>query len=241
MSKPDQLLTIKPPTELRFRGPFTDVVTSELTLSNPSDKILCFKIKTTAPRRYCVRPNSGVMVPNQNVTVSVMLQPFDFDPNEKNKHKFMVQSIVIPKADIDLEAVWKASDTATVMDTKLKCVFEWPANQAPAPVSQEKVEAAAPENKPIKSTAPQVGEEKLEMRDLDTVVQECKQLRREVGSLRAENTQLRTDGVRQRRVEGGQPMKTVSPTVTETKPMLPSTMIILAIFILGFLIGKYLF
>lgn len=51
-------------------GPFTDVVTSELTLSNPSDKILCFKIKTTAPRRYCVRPNSGIMIPNQNVTVS---------------------------------------------------------------------------------------------------------------------------------------------------------------------------
>lgn len=190
-----------------------------------------------------MRPNSGVMVPNQNVKVSVMLQPFDFDPNEKNKHKFMVQSIVIPKADVDLEAVWKESDAGNVMDTKLKCVFEWPANQAPAPASasQEKVESTSTESKPMKSTIPPAAEEKLEARDLDTVIQECKQLRREVGSLRAENTQLRTDGVRQRRGEGGQPMKTVSPTVTETKPMLPSTMIILAIFILGFLIGKYVF
>ncbi|XP_030841692.1 vesicle-associated membrane protein-associated protein A-like, partial [Strongylocentrotus purpuratus] len=140
----DQLLAIKPPTELRFRGPFTDVVTSELTLSNPSDKIISFNIKTTTPRRYCVRPNSGIMIPNQNVTVSVMLQPFDFDPNEKYNHKFMVQSIVIPKADIDLEAVWKASDIAAIMDTKLKCVFEWPSNQTPAPASQDQLLAIKP-------------------------------------------------------------------------------------------------
>lgn len=26
----------------------------------------------------------------------VCLQPFNFDPNEKNKHKFMVQSLVVP-------------------------------------------------------------------------------------------------------------------------------------------------
>lgn len=244
MSKPDQLLEIKPPVELRFRGPFTDVVTSELTLSNPSDKILCFKIKTTAPRRYCVRPNSGVITPKQTVTVSVMLQPFDFDPNEKNKHKFMVQAIIIPNADVDLEGVWKATDTSNVMDTKLKCVFEWPANQAPAAASTEKAEAAPVDNKTFKTasaTAPQEGEEKTEARDVPTLLQENNQLRREVGGLRAENTQLRTDGVRQRRVEGGRSMTSVAPSVTETKPMLPSTMILLAIFFLGFLIGKYVF
>ena len=57
------------------------------------------------------------------------------------------------------------------------------------------VETASSESKPIQSTVPQVGEEKLETRDLDTVVKECKQLRREVGSLRAENTQLRVRNV----------------------------------------------
>ena len=34
-----------------------------------------------------------------------MLQPFDFDPNEKNKHKFMVQALTIPSPDVDLENV----------------------------------------------------------------------------------------------------------------------------------------
>lgn len=34
-----------------------------------------------------------------------MLQPFDYDPNEKSKHKFMVQTIYAPSNITDLEAV----------------------------------------------------------------------------------------------------------------------------------------
>lgn len=58
-------------------GPFTDVVTSELKLVNPSEQKVCFKVKTTAPKRYCVRPNSGIIEPSQSVNVS-----------GKNKHNF---------------------------------------------------------------------------------------------------------------------------------------------------------
>ena len=32
-----------------------------------------------------------------NTFSAVMLQPFDYDPNEKNKHKFMVQSMFAPE------------------------------------------------------------------------------------------------------------------------------------------------
>lgn len=55
---------------LRPSGPFTDVVTTSLKLRNPSDKKVCFKVKTTAPRRYCVRPNSGVIDPGATVVIS---------------------------------------------------------------------------------------------------------------------------------------------------------------------------
>lgn len=34
-----------------------------------------------------------------------MLQPFDYDPNEKNKHKFMVQTVFAPTEDPDMETV----------------------------------------------------------------------------------------------------------------------------------------
>lgn len=40
---------------------------------------------------------------------TVMLQPFDYDPNEKSKHKFMVQSMVAPYDMTDMESVVSGS------------------------------------------------------------------------------------------------------------------------------------
>ncbi|KAG8456185.1 hypothetical protein GDO86_002109 [Hymenochirus boettgeri] len=70
MAKVEQVLQLEPQHELKFRGPFTDVVTTNLKLSNPTDKNVCFKVKTTAPRRYCVRPNSGVIDSGSSINVS---------------------------------------------------------------------------------------------------------------------------------------------------------------------------
>ncbi|XP_048696209.1 vesicle-associated membrane protein-associated protein A isoform X1 [Caretta caretta] len=126
LAKHEQILVLDPPTDLKFKGPFTDVVTTNLKLRNPSDRKVCFKVKTTAPRRYCVRPNSGIIDPGSSVTVSVMLQPFDYDPNEKSKHKFMVQTIFAPPSTSDMEAVWKEAKPDDLMDSKLRCVFEMP-------------------------------------------------------------------------------------------------------------------
>lgn len=53
-----------------FAGPFKDVVTSELKLTNPTEKRICFKVKTTAPKRYCVRPNSGILESKASVIVA---------------------------------------------------------------------------------------------------------------------------------------------------------------------------
>jgi len=36
---------------------------------------------------------------------SVSLQPFDFDPNEKNKHKFMVQTMIAPDGEINMDSL----------------------------------------------------------------------------------------------------------------------------------------
>ena len=91
----------EPPIELSFQGPFVTAVTSSMKLKNPSDKKVCFKIKTTAPKRYCVKPNSGVVDPTSEVQIAVSLQPFEYDPSEKNKHKFMVQSMFAPDGEID--------------------------------------------------------------------------------------------------------------------------------------------
>lgn len=97
-----------------------------MSLKNPTDKKILFKIKTTAPKKYCVRPNCGAIEAKSSIEIAskylqimsykiqrlsnwcfhlilVCLQPFVFDPNEKNKHKFMVQSLVAPDGEINAE------------------------------------------------------------------------------------------------------------------------------------------
>ncbi|CAO2593964.1 Vesicle-associated membrane protein-associated protein A [Lemmus lemmus] len=125
-AKTSQVLVLDPPRVLRFRGPFTVVVTTHLKLRNPSSRKVCFKMKSTNPRCYCVRPNRGVVEPGSTVTVATMLQPFRYDPSQEVKHKFMVQTMFAPPDTWDLETVWKKANPGEIMDSKLRCVFEMP-------------------------------------------------------------------------------------------------------------------
>lgn len=55
---------------MTFTGPFNVPVTSFMKLINPTDKKVMFKIKTTAPKKYCVRPNSGVLDANSTTEIA---------------------------------------------------------------------------------------------------------------------------------------------------------------------------
>ena len=39
------------------------------------------------------------MDPRDEIAIAVSLQPFEYDPAEKNKHKFMVQSMFAPEGE----------------------------------------------------------------------------------------------------------------------------------------------
>ncbi|EDX01252.2 vesicle-associated membrane protein-associated protein B/C [Drosophila yakuba] len=127
-------MTITPEHELRFVGPFNRPVVTIMTLRSNQGLPLVFKIKTTAPKRYCVRPNIGKIMPFRSTQVEICLQPFIYDQQEKNKHKFMVQSVIAPyDADLtDLNKLWKELEPEQLMDAKLKCVFEMPRAEANA-------------------------------------------------------------------------------------------------------------
>lgn len=141
-----------------FRGPFSEVVTSHLVLKNPSNQPVIFKVKTTAPKQYCVRPNSGIIAAHDEAIIAVMLQPFDINSPDKHKHKFMVQTMLAP-ADFEpdqLDTVWKNAAKSELMDSKLRCVFEEgePASadtttsDDPSQQEQPDNEAAAEEREP---------------------------------------------------------------------------------------------
>jgi hypothetical protein len=50
-------------------GPLTRIVKKDVQIRNPHSKPVAFKVKTTAPKLYCVRPNSEIIQPNSTMTV----------------------------------------------------------------------------------------------------------------------------------------------------------------------------
>lgn len=90
-------LELIPNGDLVFKGPFNVVSMTTLKLSNSGTERFAYKIKTTAPKRYCVKPNSGFLEPNNTANIQVMLQPQALNqPDDRNKHKFMVQWAAVP-------------------------------------------------------------------------------------------------------------------------------------------------
>ncbi|XP_041659260.1 VAMP (vesicle-associated membrane protein)-associated protein A, like [Cheilinus undulatus] len=242
MSKLDQVLILDPPADLRFKGPFTDVVTTNLKLKNPSDKRVCFKVKTTAPRRYCVRPNSGVIDAGATVIISVMLQPFDYDPNEKSKHKFMVQTIFAPPNVSDMDSLWKDAKPEDLMDSKLRCVFELPSendkvNDVEATKAAPVMNSVKAEPSPVPVTASPDDSE------MKKVLEKCKRLQAEMNKLAEENRQLKDEGLRMRKVPRSDHMTTNSTSLLgreASTASLPSLLVVIAAIFIGFFLGKFI-
>ena len=58
------------PKELLFSGPnHREPIARHLALTNPHNRDVCFKVKTTAPKRYYVRPNAARLRANTSDTV----------------------------------------------------------------------------------------------------------------------------------------------------------------------------
>lgn len=185
-NKLPQVLVITPQNEIRFQGPFTDVVTANLKLHNPSDKKVCFKVKTTAPKRYCVRPNSGVVEPSATITVSVMLQPIEGDASDKGKHKFMVQSMFAPDDVEDLDKLWGTAAPTDLMDSKLKCVFEEnPSTPEQPPVNTMEATQMESEKEPKSS----------QDTELKLLMEECKRLQSQNSKYKQQVDELTSQAV----------------------------------------------
>jgi len=250
MTKKEQILLIEPPIELSFQGPFVTAVTSSMKLKNPSDSKVCFKIKTTAPKKYCVKPNSGVVDPHSEVQIAVSLQPFEYDPAEKNKHKFMVQSMLAPDGEIDQDKLWKEADSSEMMDSKLKCVFLMPStDQLSTNGGDQKYEAKPGVYAAPVPSAPEPEKQiKSEGDGLGPAMAEIKKLNENLSQIRQENLLLKEETMRLKRIaaasEKPDSSSYSSTTVAAAGPVGEglSTLYIyaaLAILIIGIIFGKF--
>ncbi|KEF51691.1 uncharacterized protein A1O9_12326 [Exophiala aquamarina CBS 119918] len=117
------------PAELGFRRPFDREVTETLKLANPNSAPVAFKVKTTAPKQYCVRPNSGIIQPNDSVEVQVLLQAMKEEPplDAKCRDKFLVQSVLTSSdQDPNVTTLWQTVEKTakqSIQERKIRVNF----------------------------------------------------------------------------------------------------------------------
>ncbi|RKF75031.1 Vesicle-associated membrane protein-associated protein A [Golovinomyces cichoracearum] len=121
------------PRELCFQRPLTTEVSQTLNITNPNSTAVAFKVKTTAPKQYCVRPNSGRIEPGGNVKVIVLLQAMKEEPplDARCKDKFLVQSVAITGSidssdgEVTCQSIESAEKTA-IKETRIRVVYSDP-------------------------------------------------------------------------------------------------------------------
>ncbi|XP_065578430.1 vesicle-associated membrane protein-associated protein B-like [Artemia franciscana] len=207
MSHTMPLIAVEPENELRFKGPFNGPSTATMVISNKTEKRVCFKVKTTAPRKYCVKPTTGVLEANSSVTILVSLQPFDInDPAERGKHKFQVLSVAVPEGMINLDNVWKEVAPEDIHDWKLKCILDLPPHvEGIVPKKSPELGAAIeqPDATPprtqteLKQSSPQIEKKLLEADQ--RAVEEINRLREDIARMTQDNLKLREESIRMNR------------------------------------------
>lgn len=142
---PNSSVILEPAESLTFHLQPQVAPQAVLTIRNVSDeRKIAFKVKTTRPLRYLVRPNQGMLGPNGSASIMVILQQRDcdellrLDPSERqlSNDKFLVQSIYADDsfyelvktkstkemAD-DLTNMWAHTDKKSLSNKKLRCRF----------------------------------------------------------------------------------------------------------------------
>ncbi|EES12558.2 hypothetical protein BDA96_06G176300 [Sorghum bicolor] len=140
------LLEIEP-LELRFPFETKKQISCSMQLTNRTDDYIGFKVKTTSPKKYCVRPNSGIVPPRSTSDVIVAMQAQkEAPPDMQCKDKFLVQSVIVAEGTLvkDITGHMFLKESGNVVDeVKLKVVYV-PPPKPPSPVREGSEEGSSP-------------------------------------------------------------------------------------------------
>ncbi|ORE01963.1 VAMP-associated protein [Rhizopus microsporus var. microsporus] len=142
---------IEPSEQLLFHRPFTRISKESLFVKNTNDFPVIFKVKTTAPKQYCVRPNAGRIEPNSEIEVQIILQPFkeELPDDYKCKDKFLVQTAPLNPSleQQDITSMWshiESSDKQSMHQHKIKCAFGGPKEEESASTEKSTMVTSEP-------------------------------------------------------------------------------------------------
>lgn len=128
MAGPGHLVSVHPEEELKFQFELEKQSFCELKVTNNTEHCVAFKVKTTSPKKYFVRPNTGVIHPWDSSIIRVTLQAQkEYPPDMQCKDKFLLQSTtVVSKADVDNlpQDTFNKDNGKTVEECKLRVIYQ---------------------------------------------------------------------------------------------------------------------
>lgn len=129
-----EFVKVKPPEVLRFPLTYSDRPESQpLLLENVGEGEVAFKIKTTAPKSYSVRPNTGVIPGHGIKEVTITLHAMQSAPS--GNHKFSVQAMKLDDGETAESVDWATAQKmkGKVQDSRLNVEFLEEANMSDRP------------------------------------------------------------------------------------------------------------
>ncbi|KAJ8706633.1 hypothetical protein PYW07_012711 [Mythimna separata] len=121
---PGEMLRLVPNDTILFKTD-GDEISGQFAITNMDESAVSFKIRTTAPEKFRVRPSSGTLASGASQTVLIVVQP-GIQLRTVTKDRFLVMSIQIPKTDLtpkELTEIWQASTGSKTDEYRLKCQF----------------------------------------------------------------------------------------------------------------------
>ncbi|XP_052210880.1 vesicle-associated protein 2-1 [Diospyros lotus] len=124
-----QLISVQP-EELKFQFELEKQSYCDLKVANSTEHYVAFKVKTTSPKKYFVRPNTGVIQPWDSCLIRVTLQAQkEYPPDMLCKDKFLLQSTIV-SSDADADELpqdtFNKDSGKTIEECKLRVVYVSP-------------------------------------------------------------------------------------------------------------------
>ncbi|KAL3591318.1 hypothetical protein D5086_009958 [Populus alba] len=134
-----QLLEIQP-KELKFVFEVKKQSSCSICLTNNAHHNVAFKVKTTSPKKYSVRPNVGVIDPKSTCEFIVTMQSQkEAPPDMVCKDKFLIQSTVVPVGTTEKDitsSTFAKNDNKHIEEVKMRvALISSPESFVPTPVN----------------------------------------------------------------------------------------------------------
>lgn len=127
------------PEEIVFPNILNQEAVFMLKVKNTSSSAVAFKVKTTAPKNYLVKPSAGVVTAGGSMDVKITLNKQTSDPSGNND-RFLVQAVKSESGKELTKEEWQVVDKASIQELRLHVVF----TGSVAAVSASGVHAPAP-------------------------------------------------------------------------------------------------